>query len=358
MVSQTVFTPARSFYLLLLLLLVSCTSTGPGTLHLQSDTEHYRLWPAAPEQPRYRYLGQLTGEKNFFEKNSQGGTVASFFKWLIGLDGQSRQQNVLQRPQGGMVDEQGRIYVTDISRGAVFVFDEVAGQLSLWQWAEPNVGFKAPIGIVKTNQGQILVADAELAQVYRLSGSGKPIGAFGAGILKRPTGLAYDSVSQQVFVADGQAHNIKVFSQEGKLLKTIGRRGQGNGEFNGPTYLSFNRGRLYVTDTLNARIQVFDKTGRYLLSIGKRGLYVGNLTRPKGVAVDQQGNVYVVESYYDHLLVYDKFGRYLLPIGGTGKGVGQFFLPAGVWTDKNNRIFIADMFNGRVVVLQYLEAPS
>lgn len=357
MVSHTVFTPVRYLCLLLPLVLTSCTSTGPKTLQLQPETVHHRLWPATPEQPRYRYLGQLTGEKNFVEKNSQEGTITSVFKWLVGLDEKSQHQDMLQRPQGGMVDEKGRIYVTDISRGAVFVFDEVAGQLLLWQWAEPNVAFKAPIGIVKTNQGQILVADAELAQVYRLDANGKPIGFFGAGILQRPTGLAYDSVSQQIFVADGHAHNIKVFSLDGKLVKTIGRRGQGNGEFNGPTYLNFSNGRLYVSDTLNARIQVFDKTGQYQFTIGERGLYVGNLTRPKGVAVDQQNNIYIVESYHDHILVYDKRGRYLLPIGGTGKGVGQFFLPAGIWTDKNNRIFIADMFNGRVVVLQYLEAP-
>jgi hypothetical protein len=44
----------------------------------------------------------------------------------------------------------------------------------------------------------------------------------------------------------------------------------------------------------------------------------------------------------------------LLPIGGTGTDVGQFYLPAGVWSDNNDRIYIADMFNGRIVILQYL----
>jgi hypothetical protein len=34
--------------------------------------------------------------------------------------------------------------------------------------------------------------------------------------------------------------------------------------------------------------------------------------------------------------------------------VGQFFLPAGVTVDRRNRIYVDDMFNGRVVVLQYL----
>jgi hypothetical protein len=44
----------------------------------------------------------------------------------------------------------------------------------------------------------------------------------------------------------------------------------------------------------------------------------------------------------------------LLPIGGTGNDAGKFFLPAGAWTDDGDRLFVADMFNGRVVVLDYL----
>ncbi len=88
--------------------------------------------------------------------------------------------------------------------------------------------------------------------------------------------------------------------------------------------------------------------------IGKRGLYLGNLTRPKGVTVDADDNIYVVESYYDHLLVFDMQGEFLLPIGGTGNDVGQFFLPSGVWNDDRGRIYVADMYNGRVMILQFL----
>jgi hypothetical protein len=62
----------------------------------------------------------------------------------------------------------------------------------------------------------------------------------------------------------------------------------------------------------------------------------------------------VIESFHDHLLVYNANGEFLLPIGGTGNGVGQFYLPAGVWSDNKDRIYIADMFNGRVIILQYL----
>ena len=141
-------------------------------------------------------------------------------------------------------------------------------------------------------------------------------------------------------------------------LRTIGHPGSGPGELNSPTYLAFAGGKLYVTDTLNARVQVFSSQGRHLMTVGTRGLYLGNLTHPKGVAVDPEGHIYVVESYYDHLLVFDDHGQFLLPIGGTGKSAGQFFLPAGVWTDRQNCVFIADSFNGRVMVLQYLGERS
>jgi len=72
------------------------------------------------------------------------------------------------------------------------------------------------------------------------------------------------------------------------------------------------------------------------------------------VAADDEGNVYVVESMHDTLLVFDAQARLLLSIGGTGSEVGRFYLPAGVWVDGRNRVFVADMFNGRVVVFQFL----
>ena len=43
-----------------------------------------------------------------------------------------------------------------------------------------------------------------------------------------------------------------------------------------------------------------------------------------------------------------------MPIGGTGKATGRFYLPAGVWVDAKNRVHVADMFNGRVVLFQFL----
>lgn len=315
-----------------------------------------RVWPAAPEQARYRYVGQLWGEDNLVPQDAANrGAAVKIFDWLVGLFDGDEPKTTLKRPQSGVADAQGRIYVTDISNHAVFVFDQAAGKLQVWQQALERMKFVTPIGIAIGVDGQILVADAELGLVVRLNQQGKPLGSFGRGLLTRPTGLARDASQGRIFVSDTQAHNIKVFSDDGQLLETWGARGEGEGEeLNFPTHLAYAGEKLYIADSMNARVQVFDAQGQYLQTLGKRGRQYGDLTRPKGVTVDGEGNIYVVESLYDNLLVFNPQGQFLMPLGGTGKEIGQFYLPAGLWRDAQDRIYVADMFNGRVVIFQFL----
>ena len=348
------------FVVFSLLLLAACAQAPTEMSYFpeggDSGTNGSHLWPPLPEVPRYRYIGQLLGEQNFGPAERSGpGVGQTVFRWLVGLGAAFQDDpRVMVRPQSGMVDVSGRIIVTDVGRGALFVFDPQQGKLFVWDRADKGAGFSAPVGVAAGFGGEILVADADLRRVVRLSSNGRPLGSFGADKLLRPTGLARDRGTGRVYVADTRAHDVKVFDDKGIMINRIGRRGRAAGEFNAPTHISLVQDRLYVTDTLNARVQIFDRDGQHLKTIGKRGLYVGNLTRPKGVTVDNDGNLYVVESYYDHLLVFSQEGEFLLPIGGTGSGIGQFYLPAGVWADEQGRLFVADMYNGRVVMFQYL----
>jgi DNA-binding beta-propeller fold protein YncE len=296
----------------------------------------------------------LTGEENFRSERKAGRSLGDLLAWLVGYGRSQQPPNVLQRPQTGAVDADGRVYVTDVSRRAVYVFDERSPELKVWEWATEQRRFAAPVGIVVADQAEVLVADAELGAVFRLDRGGKPLGQFGEGLLERPTGIARDPQTGTVYVADTAAHVVKVFSATGVYQRAIGRGGDGHGELNAPTHIAFANDRLYVTDTFNCRVQVFDTNGVLLRIFGDRGVYVGNFSRPKGIAVDDEGNIYVVESYYDNLLVFDSEGRFLMPLGGTGKGPGQFYLPAGIWTDGRSRMYVADMFNGRVAVFQFL----
>ena len=336
--------------------------TGPG-VNADGQREIKKVtWPSVTsgETPRYAYAGELYGEENFRRakrtNTSLGQYFVDAFQWLVGLYEGGKIPITLQRPQSGVVDLVGqRILVTDTSRQAVYVFDQKEGRLDVWENATSVDHFAGPSGIALGAAGEVYVADAELGYVAWLDQEGVSLGVIGKGVLKRPIGLAFDGVTKQLYVADVHAHDVKVFNAEGQLLRTLGQRGEAPGEFNFPTYLALAQGELYVTDTMNARVQVVDAlTGQSKRIIGERGLNMGNLVRPKGVAVDTDGNVYVVESYHDYLLVYNRNGDLLLPIGGTGSGIGQFYLPTSVWTDASNRIFVADMFNGRVAIFQFL----
>ena len=70
-----------------------------------------------------------------------------------------------------------------------------------------------------------------------------------------------------VFVCDSRANNIKVFDSEGKYLKTIGKAGQGPGDFNYPVEIEFVGGRFYVRELMNGRVSILDREGVFLKSV-------------------------------------------------------------------------------------------
>lgn len=69
-----------------------------------------------------------------------------------------------------------------------------------------------------------------------------------------------------VYVLDYRANNIKIFSSEGKFINTIGRQGQGPGDFNGPFLLAVTKDRIYVWDFRNRRICVLTHDGEFVIS--------------------------------------------------------------------------------------------
>ena len=352
-------------YLLLACLLGACASAPQNMrfqLELDPRLETKRLtWPPenSDEVPRYFYAGELIGEPNFAKRETDTGTFASFLSSVASFLFGEAKPLLMARPQSGMVAPDGRIFVTDLGRSGVFVFDELNGKLSFWERAESYTDFISPVAIVVGPNGNLLVADAELGLVARLSADGSPLEPIGKGQLKRPTGLAYDATAKRIYVTDTPEHTIKIFDDQGQFINSIGSLGEGASELNYPTYLSLRGTRLYATDTLNARIQIFStRSGKTVGQIGKRGPYIGDMVRPKGVATDSEHNIYVVESNHDFLLIYNQLGEFLMAIGGNGEGPGNFHLPAGVWTDTRNRIYVADTLNSRVSVFQFLGGDS
>jgi DNA-binding beta-propeller fold protein YncE len=346
--------------LALALALCGCASDAPRVLRLDlaaTPKSQRAIFPSVGdgEVPRYVYVGELIGEPNLVLADPEAeSTLMKVLKWVAGLLDDEDPKTLL-RPQSGAVDGHGRIFVTDVGRNSIFVFDEPKGTLDIWEFATGNRRFIAPSGIAIGPMGRIFVADAERAMVFLLDPAGKGVALTRSGQLERPTGLAFDPDTALLYVSDTGAHQIKVFDVTGRLRQTIGERGDEPGQFNFPTFISLRGNRLVVSDTLNARLQVLALDGSAKpMVIGKRGTNYGDFVRPKGVALDGEQNIYAIESYHDHLLIFNARGDFLLPIGGTGREAGRFYLPAGVWTDDDSRIYVADTFNGRVAVFQFL----
>jgi len=72
--------------------------------------------------------------------------------------------------------------------------------------------------------------------------------------------LAFDA-DNNIYVSDYRSTNIKMFDPSGKFVKTLGREGQGPGEFQGPYYMSISKDRIAVYDLRNRRINILKPDG-------------------------------------------------------------------------------------------------
>jgi hypothetical protein len=78
---------------------------------------------------------------------------------------------------------------------------------------------------------------------------------------------------------------------------SIGREGDPNLQFFGVRDVAVDpQGNIYVADMKNYRVQKFDKDGKYLLSIGRQGQGPGEFELPTKVRIDEKtSDVYVLD---------------------------------------------------------------
>ncbi len=214
--------------------------------------------------------------------------------------------------------------------------------------------FSSLIGLCCVPEKGFLFTDSQSNKIYELSLSGKKATVFNDSlILDQPTGIAYSSVKNEIWVIETKQHRISVLNLKGQLIKRIGTRGSGKGEFNFPTHLWIdNKGFAYVTDAMNYRIEIFNPEGEVVSAFGEIGDASGYFARPKGVAVDSYGNIYVVDGLSNVVQVFNDKGVFLYHFGQQGHENGQFWMPSGIFIDNQNFIYIADTYNSRIQIFQ------
>ncbi len=307
-------------------------------------------WPADPARARIRYVGQLTSSADVKPARKPFQGVVDFF---VG----AKTPEQLYGPRSVVTTGGGsRVWIADPGGRCLHLFDLQDRSYKKIVRAG-NERFLSPSDLCAGPEETIFICDSESIAIHQLSGR---TGELRRSLrltddVKRPVALHYDANRKELFIVDVAAHNIKVLSLDGRLIRIVGRRGNRIGEFNYPCDIADDGTVIWIADTGNQRVCGLTHSGDPVVTFGEAGDAPGRMALPKGIATDSDGNVYVVDARFENVQVFDRTGNLLLVIGEEGIGPGQFWLPGGIFIDPNDRIWICDTYNRRVQAFERIK---
>ena len=222
----------------------------------------------------------------------------------------------VRKPYGVTINQRGEVVVTEGS--GVLVFSPSGDKLrSFGSHGSRQGQFYSPFGIAVDHEGNILVADGHNNNIQMFTAKGQflaAVGIEGSGPLQFccPSGIAFNTSNNKVYVAGNWNHHIQVLNSDLTFSSTFGKQGSGKGQFSHPWGIaSDSTGKVYVADSGNNRIQVFTAEGKFLRMFGRRGQDRAELAKPRYIAVDTSGMVYVSEDDNDRVSVFTSEGQFV-----------------------------------------------
>ena len=182
--------------------------------------------------------------------------------------------------------------------------------------------------------------------ILKFDEMGKLVTSFGGGMLLFPHGIHVDK-ENNVWVTDGQSGGGKgfqvfKFSQDGKLLLTLGKAGvagDGPDTFNQPNDIVVGKnGDIFVAEghspaAGNSRIAKFTKEGKFIRRFGKNGSGPGEFEVPHALAIDAKGRLFVGDRANNRVQILDQEGNFIAEWK-------QFGRPSGIYIDKKDNIYV------------------
>ena len=339
---------------LLKFLLFSCCAVILSSCASTQIVEKKRyFWPPLPGEPKIEWIG--TYSTNLDIRNEG----PSLFNRIVGETESIR----LERPIAIAADSKGRVFVADNETMSTYIFD-------FKQQTVTTLGKESLIGVVRHLTGvavdgldNIYISDASSRKIHVVSPDNQVIVVLDLSNHMSHIGkFTIDKTRNRLILPDLKENKVVVTDLKGKLLFSIGKRGEADGEFNLPQGVAVEKdGTIVVADSFNARIQRFTPQGEFKSSFGRRGDSPGDFAIIKGVAVDGEDHIYITDGKLNQFSIFSNKGDFLLNIGGTyaatagsKMAIGGFLVPQGIYIDQNDRIYIVDQMNRRFQVYQYM----
>lgn len=236
----------------------------------------------------------------------------------------------------------GLLYVTDSRANNVAVFG-VNGVRQRTIAVDGRVA-----GVAAASDGRLFVGDLLRRQVLILNGVDQVVGTLGAGPgeFTAPLDIDVAQATGYIYVADGEAGEVKVYAPTGAKVQTLAITG---GMVSGVA-VSATGDAVYATDSRNGKVHIFDAQGVQTGTLGSFGGTADQISRGAGLAVDAQGHVAVVDAYQSRVVIF-KNGQPLDQLGRYGTAAGEMVVPLDVTFDQGGRIIVTNTQNGRLEVL-------
>lgn len=160
------------------------------------------------------------------------------------------------------VDGNGLIYVTGSYTTGLLVLENDGSLREMFlprdegrpvKLSNVNIDRTGRIYLTSIEEGRIYVYDGDLNYLFKFGEKGG-----GPGKLSRPAGVAVDTDLNLIYVTDTMRHAVNVYDVGGRYLFEFGGLGWGDEWFQYPRDLTVDqKGRLFVADTFNNRISIY-----------------------------------------------------------------------------------------------------
>ena len=222
----------------------------------------------------------------------------------------------------------------------IVVFDRSGKEL----YSISNKKLIDPQGVAVSKAG-IFVVDSGSDSLLKFDKTGKLLKSVGdrgsgEGQFKNPNGLTI--VDDEMIVCDGTNNRLQVFTSDLVFTRQFGSEGSGNGQFKLPvdiTHCDDKDGRnLYVCNFSSNCVQVFTMQGKYLHSLVAQG----DITYPIGIATD--GELVYIAQQSGLLHIYRKNGEKVCSFPTKSRDLW------GVAVDQDGFIYVCDRDSKQVII--------